>query len=240
MKGTNTIVMMVVLLMLTARGYAVEKGSKNTEDKGSMMMIPIDTNQVKGAMEHEMKGTMDTMKESMDAMKDSMEQETKDTALPVITTGKNATVSIRGTQPQSPINGSLIFVEKDNGIQVDGFLYNVPNPGLHGLHIHEFGSCDEQGNAAGGHFNPKGVHHGYLPKDGMEKAHAGDMGNIDIDKTGQGSFSVFLSGLSLSTSGTMNVMGKAIILHEKADDFGQPTGNTGGRIACGVITVTKE
>jgi Cu-Zn family superoxide dismutase len=69
-------------------------------------------------------------------------------------------------------------------------------------------------------------------------AHAGDMGNIEIGENGSGTLIVFMPGLSLS-QGEANVTGKAVILHEQEDDFGQPTGNAGGRIGCGVITLNK-
>ena len=77
-----------------------------------------------------------------------------------------------------------------------------------------------------------------MPEGGLEAAHAGDMGNIEIDEDGDGLLKVELAGLSLE--GDNAVMGKAIILHEKEDDFGQPTGNAGGRIGCGVIVSAKD
>ena len=67
------------------------------------------------------------------------------------------------------------------------------------------------------------------------------MGNIDVGPKGSGTATVVLPGVSLTgTGGTPSVKGRSIILHEKIDDFGQPTGNAGGRIGCGTIVVTKE
>ena len=66
------------------------------------------------------------------------------------------------------------------------------------------------------------------------KAMAGDMGNLDVGADGTGSFSVFMPGLTLK-DGKYAVKGLSVILHEKVDDFTQPGGNTGGRIACGII-----
>src|SRR3989338_1010997 len=113
------------------------------------------------------------------------------------------------------------------------------SPGKHAFHINEHGSCDEKGNAAGSHYNPENVAHGFLPKDGFTAAHAGDFGNIQAGADGSGKVELFLAGLTL-TGVQHNVTGKAVILHEKEDDFGQPTGNAGGRIGCGIITLTDE
>ena len=141
---------------------------------------------------------------------------------------------IKGTAPDSQIEGIVKFTEQQGGLRVEAEIKNVKSAGKHGFHIHENGSCDEQGKAAGGHFNPDGVTHGFLERDGHEKAHAGDLGNIEITEVGTGKLQGFLPGVSLS-EGKYAVLGKAVILHEKEDDFGQPTGNAGGRIGCGII-----
>ena len=146
--------------------------------------------------------------------------------------------SLQGTAEGSPIEGEADFVETADGLSINIEVFNVPNPGRHGLHIHENGSCADAAKAAGGHFNPDNVQHGLVMKDGHEKAHAGDLGNIDIKEDGSGSLSVFLPGYGL-TKGKYIVAGKAIVLHEKEDDFGQPTGNAGGRIGCGVIEAAE-
>ncbi|HAJ61768.1 MAG TPA: superoxide dismutase family protein, partial [Cyanobacteria bacterium UBA8543] len=96
----------------------------------------------------------------------------------------------------------------------------------------------DKGNAAKGHFNPDKVKHGFLPKDGFQNAHAGDFGNITISSDGKGTLSETVPGLTLSGP-KYAIKGLSVILHEKADDFGQPLGNAGGRIGCGIIT-TKD
>jgi len=147
---------------------------------------------------------------------------------------------IQGTSAGSKVSGTAKLTDTRQGLKVVVNVAGVP-PGKHGLHIHEKGACGDQGKAAGGHFNPAKVPHGFLPKDGPTKAHAGDMGNIDVGPNGSGKLAVVLPGVSLKgTGGTPSVDGRAIILHEKVDDFGQPTGNAGGRIGCGVIETTKE
>ncbi len=145
---------------------------------------------------------------------------------------------IKGTKEDSAVSGKLRIIEKDDGIDVEVEVEHVPDPGRHGLHFHEIGRCDDEGKAAGGHFNPEKAQHGYLPKDGRMHAHAGDMGNIEIGPDGRGSLKVFLPGVFLSK--TPGVGGLSIVLHEKEDDFGQPTGNAGGRIGCGVIELKES
>ncbi|PIQ86131.1 MAG: superoxide dismutase [Candidatus Omnitrophica bacterium CG11_big_fil_rev_8_21_14_0_20_45_26] len=137
------------------------------------------------------------------------------------------------TAEGSAITGKVSFMAIEDGLKINAVVLNAP-PGKHGIHIHENGSCAEAGNAAGGHFNPDGVLHGDLAKDGFRHAHAGDLGNIEIGPDGKGTLEKVISGLTLET-GQYGVIGRSVILHEKEDDFGQPTGNAGGRIACGII-----
>jgi len=143
--------------------------------------------------------------------------------------------ALQGTQAGSTLSGTARFTPMDGGLRITVTVAQAP-PGRHGIHIHEQGGCGDSGNAAGGHFNPDGVPHGLLPKDGLTRAHAGDLGNIEIGADGSGTLTLTVPALTLR-DGPYAVAGRSIILHEKADDFGQPTGNAGGRIACGVIAV---
>ncbi len=147
---------------------------------------------------------------------------------------KTATAEIRPTQDGSSVSGTMRLEEVPEGLKVNVKMKGI-SPGLHGFHIHEGDSCADAGNAAGGHFNPSGAPHGFLYMDGLDYAHAGDLGNMNIDSDGTGELEVILPDLNLS-EGEYNVVGKAVILHENEDDFGQPTGNAGGRIGCGVIS----
>ena len=146
--------------------------------------------------------------------------------------------TIKGTAKDSPIVGSASFMETNDGLQLEASVANVPE-GKHGFHIHEKGDCGDEGKAAGGHFNPGKVAHGFLPKDGALHSHAGDMGNIEVGSDGIGKISEFLPGVHLIGK-EPSVAGLAVILHEKEDDFGQPTGNAGGRIGCGIIMIQDE
>ncbi len=144
--------------------------------------------------------------------------------------------NIKGTKDGSGLSGKAILTDTPEGLKISVSFENVP-PGKHGFHIHENGACADEGKAAGGHYNPEGATHGLLLKDGFKHAHAGDFGNIEVLPKGTGNFETIAPGLTL-TGGKYNIVGKSFILHEKEDDFGQPTGNAGGRIGCGVIELT--
>ncbi|OGX29159.1 MAG: hypothetical protein A3B78_02090 [Omnitrophica WOR_2 bacterium RIFCSPHIGHO2_02_FULL_67_20] len=146
-------------------------------------------------------------------------------------------VEIQGTGEGSTVSGSAVLTEDADGLLVSIQVIGAP-AGKHAIHIHQYGRCADAGNTAGGHFNPDGVSHGFVPSDGLAKAHPGDLGNIEIGPDGRGTLNLALPGVSLS-GGQYAVAGRAVVLHEKADDFGQPTGNAGIRIGCGPILITK-
>jgi Cu-Zn family superoxide dismutase len=146
---------------------------------------------------------------------------------------------INGTDETALITGTAMFTESPSGLEVEVQITGLP-AGQHGLHIHQYGDCGNKGNAAGGHFNPDQAPHGYFPKDGAARAHPGDMGNIEVlDERRPARLSVLLPGVTLSGT-TYGVGGRAVIVHEHPDDFSQPAGNAGGRIACGVILITGQ
>lgn len=129
--------------------------------------------------------------------------------------------------------GEAALEDTDQGLKIDVTVRGV-SPGLHGLHIHRFGSCGESGEAAGPHYNPGNLPHGDVVSQGILAAHAGDLGNIEIGPDGSGRLTRFVPGLRLS-DGEFTVGGRSLILHEREDDFGQPAGNAGPRIGCGTI-----
>ena len=98
------------------------------------------------------------------------------------------------------------------------------------FHVHEFGNCENKGLLAGGHLNPWGSKHaGPQSKD----RHMGDLGNLKSDKSGKALYSTVIKG-KLS-----KFLGRSIIVHAKADDMkSQPSGNSGKRIACGIIVAS--
>jgi superoxide dismutase, Cu-Zn family len=138
----------------------------------------------------------------------------------------------------STVTGWATFTEQEGGdVKVVVHVEKAP-PGMHGLHVHEIGDCsDPEAKSAGGHFNPTKMDHAG-PMDA--KHHAGDLGNIEVRADGTGDLEVVSKMLGL-TDGPNNAMGRSVIFHEKADDLKtQPTGNAGGRLACGVIKVVME
>jgi Cu-Zn family superoxide dismutase len=145
---------------------------------------------------------------------------------------------IAGTEAGSKLAGEVKLEETDAGLQIEVALSGAP-PGEHGFHVHEFGSCDAGGKAAGGHYNPDGVKHGSLEKDGPTGAHAGDLGNLRVQPGGTASLTLVIEPLTLSGA-RYPVAGRAVILHAEPDDFGQPTGNAGARIACGTIVIAPR
>jgi Cu-Zn family superoxide dismutase len=120
----------------------------------------------------------------------------------------------------------------DGSVEVKVDLTGVP-AGVHGFHIHEKGDCGDNGNAAGGHYNPMGTPHA-----GPDAAahHAGDFGNVTAGANGEVHTSFTTRSVTVE-DGTATAVGHAIILHANPDDLTtQPTGNAGARIACGVVT----
>ena len=137
----------------------------------------------------------------------------------------------------STAHGSVHFDQRADGtVDVKVDLFGVP-PGVHGFHIHEKGDCSDNGMAAGGHFNPMNMPHA-APD--AASHHAGDFGNVTAEANGEVHTS-FNSHSITAGPGSMSVMGRAVILHANADDLTtQPTGNAGGRIACGIINPMDE
>ena len=121
--------------------------------------------------------------------------------------------------------------QSDGSVEVTVALSAVP-PGTHGFHIHEKGDCGDNGNAAGGHFNPMATPHG---APGTAQHHAGDFGNVTADANGNVRTTFKTRSITLEGAET-SAVGHAVILHANPDDLvTQPTGNAGGRIACGVV-----
>ena len=141
-------------------------------------------------------------------------------------------IAVLSSASGSQVTGTVMFTKSGNGVQVVAELSGL-TPGKHGFHVHEFGDCSAADAAsAGGHFNPtKDPHAGH----DADKRHMGDLGNLEADAAGKARLDLTDKKIKIDS-----IIGKAVIVHEKADDLKtQPTGDAGGRVACGVIGVAK-
>jgi Cu-Zn family superoxide dismutase len=147
-----------------------------------------------------------------------------------------ATLSAVG---DSGVSGELVFDIADGGVRVTGTLAGLQPGATHALHVHEFGDCSApDATSAGGHFNPGQQPHGDRATGGPH--HAGDIPNQTAGDNGEAAVDQALAGLEIASGGANDIVGKGVIVHAQADDYTtQPTGNAGGRIACGVIELVN-
>jgi Cu-Zn family superoxide dismutase len=151
-------------------------------------------------------------------------------AAPAAAPGATAKIEPRSG---STLTGTARFAAVPGGVRIEVSVEGAA-PGEHGVHLHEKGDCsDPKAASAGGHFNPGAAHHGSL--DSGDR-HGGDFGNLVADASGKGTAAVVAKGLSLDGAAD-GVVGRAIVVHEKADDLKtDPSGNSGARIGCGVVS----
>ena len=147
--------------------------------------------------------------------------------------GPRATATLLPTTG-STAQGTVVLQQlKDGEVEVRVELTGVPS-GVHGFHIHEKGDCGDNGNAAGGHYNPMSMPHA-APD--AASHHAGDFGNVTASDNGEVRTTFTTRSVTVA-EGVKTAVGHAIILHANPDDLTtQPTGNAGARIACGVVTL---
>ncbi len=153
--------------------------------------------------------------------------------------GPQATVQLQDTQGN--IVGNASFISTQDGVQVQVQLTNFPeaSQGEHGIHIHQVGQCEPPFESAGDHFNPTGMEHGFLSPG---EPHAGDLPNIQLDGGGNASYTVTTSLVTLGQGqrSLNDEDGSALIIHSNPDDYiTNPSGDSGSRIACGVITQSQ-
>lgn len=131
--------------------------------------------------------------------------------------------------------GTASFTEQDGKVRLVVQAKGL-TPGKHGIHIHAVGRCEPPAfTSAGGHHNPLGAKHGLETAGGP---HAGDLPNLEADPSGNARYEAATDRITLR-EGLVSVFdgdGSALVIHEKEDDQKtDPTGNSGGRVACGVI-----
>lgn len=129
-------------------------------------------------------------------------------------------------------SGTVTFEARGDKLRVSAKVSGL-SPGPHGFHIHEKGDCSApDGMSAGGHFNPTGKSHG---EPGAPDHHGGDMPMLTADASGNATLEATIDTVTIG-GGATDIIGKSVVVHKDADDFKtQPAGNSGPRIACGVI-----
>jgi Cu-Zn family superoxide dismutase len=144
-------------------------------------------------------------------------------------------VAVLAPLGSSGVSGTVTFTKVEGGVKVSAKVAGL-KAGDHGFHVHEFGDCSAgDGSSAGGHFNPTGEPHAG-PHDA--RRHTGDMGNVTAGA--DGAATIEYVDPRASFEGTNSILGRGVIVHAAADDLKtQPTGNAGGRLACGVIGAAK-
>jgi superoxide dismutase, Cu-Zn family len=134
----------------------------------------------------------------------------------------------------SSASGNLSFSQKDGKVHIEGSISGLKPNHLHGFHVHEKGDCsDDKAKNAGGHFVVGNMPHG-SPQDA--KKHNGDLGNIMANAKGVAKIDVFSDDISLDPKDGKSIINRAVVVHADRDDLkGQPSGNAGDRVGCGVI-----
>lgn len=128
----------------------------------------------------------------------------------------------------SQVAGNVLLTQDGSRLRIEVTASNV-SPGEHGFHIHEVGDCSAPDAAsAKGHYNPGGKRHGHHDK---AERHAGDLPNLVADAAGNVKYVAEIKGVTLEET-----IGRSFVMHADPDDYAsQPAGNSGKRIACGVI-----
>lgn len=147
-------------------------------------------------------------------------------------------IAIIGPTSGNSVSGTATFTQIGDEIALRIEIMGA-SPGLHAVHIHEYGDCSTpDATSAGGHWNPTDVAHG---KWGEGEFHLGDLGNINVGEDGIGTFELSTDLWEMGTGSDVDVVGRGIIVHAGADDFtSQPSGAAGPRIGCGVIELAAQ
>ena len=156
--------------------------------------------------------------------------------LSVAAAGKQA-VAVIYPASGSTCKGIVRITQDADSVKIVADLEGLAPNTKHGFHVHEYGDCSAaDATSAGTHYDPAATKHHGMPNE--KTSHAGDMGNIEADANGKAHYELTLQGASIDGL-QAPVLGRAVIIHANPDDFGQPVGNAGGRIGCGVIGLAK-
>jgi Cu-Zn family superoxide dismutase len=132
------------------------------------------------------------------------------------------------------VAGTLELVSSGGAVAMTGLVTGLKPGSEHGIHIHEKGDCSSPDfKSAGDHFNPTSQPHG---DPAMPPHHLGDIPNLKADEMGKAPVNARIEGVTLGDQGPTDLVGRAVVVHAERDDYKtQPSGNSGDRIACGVI-----
>lgn len=157
-------------------------------------------------------------------------------ALVACGSSQEATANLE-SRSNSNTTGTATFTEDGDSVELV-LEVSGATPGKHGAHIHQNGDCSAaDASSAGGHWNPAGHSHGGTSGD----HHLGDLGNIEVGQDGKGKLTLSKKDWKIGDGSTGDVVGKAVVIHGGEDDLQtDPAGNSGPRVACGVIAKKAE
>lgn len=138
----------------------------------------------------------------------------------------------------SLVSGRIELLPMGDGVHLRGTVGGFQPNSVHAIHVHEKGDCSAaDASSAGPHFNPANSAHG---RANTSTHHAGDMDNITAGADGTVPIDIHLSGVTLGGGAANDIADRALVVHAAADDYtSQPAGNSGARVACGVIKVMQ-
>lgn len=146
-------------------------------------------------------------------------------------------VAVLRPAPNANVQGTIYFTESDRGVVIEGYVMGLKPNSEHGFHIHQYGDLTNADfTSAGGHYNPDNAPHAGL---NAEPSHAGDLGNIKANARGVARINIIAYGITVADIKNP-IIGRSIVVHAGRDDLSsQPTGDSGDRIAAGVIGVAN-
>ena len=157
--------------------------------------------------------------------------------VPAVSTAQAGSVNLASSSG-SLVSGKVAVRAMGNGVHLTGTVGGFAANSQHGIHVHEKGDCSAvDASSAGGHFNPAATGHG---RAGSGAHHAGDMDNLLADGEGVARVDIHLQDVTLGGGAANDIAGRALVVHLAPDDYrSQPAGNSGARVACGVITIVR-